>query len=156
MPVFFWTDILIFFLIALAVGFALYASGKEHLRLPWREVGRSPVAMSALVVLAVYVVIGVLDSIHYKPALDSGDGNGKTQYSSEVLSLFDRLDYRVCVNGRRKPTRRRLRSICSARKWWSCPMAHNSATSRAWSTAALTWRTPGKSSVILPGLRSGL
>ena len=78
-------------LIALAIGFALYASGKEHLRLPWREVGRSPMAMSALVVLAVYVVIGVLDSIHYKPALDNGDGSGKTQYSSEVLSLFDRL-----------------------------------------------------------------
>ena len=91
MPVFFWTDILIFLLIALAIGFALYASGKEHLRLPWREVGRSPMAMSALVVLAVYVVIGVLDSIHYKPALDNGDGSGKTQYSSEVLSLFDRL-----------------------------------------------------------------
>ena len=91
MPVLFWTDILIFFLIALAVGFALYASGKEHLRLPWREVGRSPVAMSALVVLTVYVVIGVMDSIHYKPALDTEDGSGKTQFSSEVLSLFDSL-----------------------------------------------------------------
>ncbi len=91
MPVLFWTDILIFFLIALAVGFALYASGKEHLRLPWREVGRSRVAMSALVVLTVYVVIGVMDSIHYKPALDTEDGSGKTQFSSEVLSLFDSL-----------------------------------------------------------------
>ena len=39
MPVLLTTDILIFLLIAVAVGFALYASRHEHLRAPWRSVG---------------------------------------------------------------------------------------------------------------------
>ena len=87
----FWTDILIFFLLTLACTYGIYASRKEHLRAPWREVGRSGVAMSALVVLAVYVAIGLLDSIHYRPALDTLEDTGEVQYSPEVLSLFDKL-----------------------------------------------------------------
>ncbi|MEN8166858.1 MAG: ABC transporter permease [Pseudomonadota bacterium] len=82
-----WTDALIFLLVILAAGFALFASKKEHLRAPWKEVARNKVGMGALVVLSVYVVIGLLDSIHYHP---QADGNGKTEIA-EVLSLFDRL-----------------------------------------------------------------
>ena len=64
MPVFLWTDILIFLLLAAVVGFALYARRREHLRAPWRQVGRSRIAMACLVVLAVFVLIGLLDSMH--------------------------------------------------------------------------------------------
>ena len=49
----FWTDVLIWILVLLATGFAVYASRREYLRAPWREVARSGVAMSALVVLSV-------------------------------------------------------------------------------------------------------
>jgi peptide/nickel transport system permease protein len=82
-----WTDALIFMLVALALAFGTYASRREHLRAPWREVARSRVGMGALVVLSVYVVIGLLDSIHYRPQPD-GNGNGG---SAQVLSLFDNL-----------------------------------------------------------------
>ncbi|MEN8178411.1 MAG: ABC transporter permease [Pseudomonadota bacterium] len=82
-----WTDALIFLLVLLAGGFALFASKKEHLRAPWKEVARNKVGMGALVVLSVYVVIGLLDSIHYHPQADE---NGKTEIA-EVLSLFDTL-----------------------------------------------------------------
>ncbi len=82
-----WTDALIFLLLLLVAGFTLYARGKEHLRAPWKVVARSRVGMGALVVLSVYVVIGLLDSIHYKPQADE---NGKTE-TVEVLSLFDAL-----------------------------------------------------------------
>lgn len=86
-PVILWTDALIFILLALALAFAVYASRREHLRAPWREVARSRIGMGALVVLLVYVIIGLLDSLHYRPAPD-GDGHVE---SSEVLSVFDLL-----------------------------------------------------------------
>jgi len=82
-----WTDALIFLLVILAVIFTLYASHKEHLRAPWREVSRSKVGMGALVVLSVYVAIGLLDSIHYQPQADE---HGITE-TAEVLSVFDTL-----------------------------------------------------------------
>ena len=91
MPVFLWTDILIFTLLGAVVGFALYARRREHLRAPWRQVGRSRVAMASLVVLGFYVAIGLLDSMHYRPSLASKGQGEQAEYSSEVLSVFDRL-----------------------------------------------------------------
>ncbi|MGA8262600.1 MAG: ABC transporter permease [Arenicellales bacterium] len=87
----FWTDALIYLLVAMALGFAWYTRRREHLRSPWRRVGRSRVAMCAMVVLLAYVVIGLLDSIHYRPALHEGDSAGKVQYSNEIISVFDRM-----------------------------------------------------------------
>ncbi|RLJ21743.1 peptide ABC transporter permease [bacterium endosymbiont of Escarpia laminata] len=79
-----WTDALVFLLVLLAVGFALFASRREHLRAPWRHVARSRVGMGALVVLSCYILIGLLDSIHYHPDMDGTEGE-----TAEVLSLFD-------------------------------------------------------------------
>jgi len=91
----FWTDALIFLLLAMALAFAWYARRREHLRAPWRRVGRSRVAMSAMIVLLAYVVIGLLDSIHFRPALESQEESqnrsGKATYSNEVISVFDGL-----------------------------------------------------------------
>lgn len=86
MPVIFWTDGLIFLLLAAVVGYALYARKHEHLRAPWRTVAKSRLGMAAAVVLGLYVAIALLDSIHYHPRLENGQG-----YSVQVLSLFDRL-----------------------------------------------------------------
>ena len=91
MPVFLWTDVLIFLLLTAVVAFALYARRREHLRAPWRQVGRSRTAMASVVVLGVYVVIGLLDSMHYRPSLPSSSEGEAREYSTEVLSVFDRL-----------------------------------------------------------------
>jgi len=85
-----WTDGLIFLLLLVAVVFAVYASRREHLRDPWRQVVRSRVGVSTLVVLAFYVVVGLLDSVHFHPLLPSGE-EGKKIQSGEVISLFDHL-----------------------------------------------------------------
>ena len=45
--------------------------------------------MAALVVLSFYVAIGLLDSLHYYPRLDSPSEQGRARYSNEVLSVFD-------------------------------------------------------------------
>ncbi|RJQ47365.1 MAG: ABC transporter permease [Gammaproteobacteria bacterium] len=89
-PVILWTDALIFLLLALVIAFILIARRREHLRAPWREVMRSKMAMGCLVVLLAYFTLGLLDSLHFRPALPSADAsNGRVDYSTEVLSVLD-------------------------------------------------------------------
>ena len=88
--VFLWTDILIYILVAGIVTFVLYARRKEHLRAPWRQVARSRLGMAAAVILAVYVAIGLLDSVHFHPRLDEGESTKQT-YSNDIISVFDWL-----------------------------------------------------------------
>ncbi len=80
------TDALFFMLVVLAIGYALYARRHEHLRAPWRRVCRRPLGMGAAVILASYVVVATLDTIHFHPRLSSG---GDVRYSSEISSVFD-------------------------------------------------------------------
>ena len=94
MPVVLWTDALIFLLLGLGIGFGLYASRHEHLRAPWRRVARSRMGMATLVVLALYVAIGLLDTVHFRLRLVDPDrsaeaASARPQFSPEVLSLLD-------------------------------------------------------------------
>jgi peptide/nickel transport system permease protein len=91
LPVILWTDALVFLLLAAVAGYFLYARRQPHLRLPWGRVTQSASGMSSLVVLAAFVVVGVLDCLHYRPALESRGAGGRTAYSSEVLSALDAL-----------------------------------------------------------------
>lgn len=74
-----WTDGLIFALIfsILTLGFAL--RGKEHLKRPLRTIASNSVGMVSLVVLVFFVLIGLLDSVHFK---QQGAGN-------EIISALD-------------------------------------------------------------------
>ena len=87
-PVILWTDGLIYLLLVLAIGFGLYASRHEHLRAPWRRVVRAPLAVASLVVLGFYLTVGLLDTVHFRPAVSpesgaSGAGGGS------ILSVLD-------------------------------------------------------------------
>jgi peptide/nickel transport system permease protein len=88
-PVILWTDALIYLLAAVTVAFILYARGKEHLREPWRQVGRSAMAMASLIVLLAYIGIGLLDSIHFQRALPGEPGRSRVHYASDVTSVLD-------------------------------------------------------------------
>jgi len=85
-PILLTTDALIFLLVGLVIAFVVYAARHEHLRAPWRQVARRPLAMAAVCVLALYVVIGLIDSIHFHERLE-----GKSEYSPRVTSLLDVL-----------------------------------------------------------------
>src|SRR3990167_9360762 len=87
---FLWTDILIYLLLVSVMVFTFYTLRHEHLRVPWRQVARRPMAMASLVVLSVYVIVGLLDSVHYRPLLET-QKQGERVYSNEVLSLLDKL-----------------------------------------------------------------
>ena len=84
-----WSDALIWLLAAGALGFAVYTRTHPHLRAPWARVGRSASGMAAATVLALFVLTGLLDSVHYRAALPPQDG--KAAYATELRSLLDRV-----------------------------------------------------------------
>lgn len=86
--VFYWTDILVYVLLAVILSFILYARRKEHLRQPWRHIFSRRLAMMSLVFLLCYVFLGLLDSVHFRHALPNENPNNQDiQYSSEISSL---------------------------------------------------------------------
>jgi peptide/nickel transport system permease protein len=90
MPVFLWSDRLVFLLLVAGVVWAMYVRRHEHLLLPWRRVAQSATAMVSLLVLSLFLFVGMLDTLHYQVALPDKNG-GETVYSPEVLSVFDKL-----------------------------------------------------------------
>ena len=98
LPVILWTDALVYLLLAAVAGFAWYVRRHEHLRAPWWRVAQTPAAMSALVVLAVFILVGLLDSLHFRLALPAAPGARSDQaakrevaYAVEVKSALDLL-----------------------------------------------------------------
>ncbi len=90
MPVILWSDVLVFLLLAAGIACAWYVRQREHLLLPWRRVAQSATAMVSLLVLSLFLLVGLLDTLHYRIALPEKN-NGDTVYSPEVLSVFDKL-----------------------------------------------------------------
>ncbi|OGA25310.1 MAG: peptide ABC transporter permease [Betaproteobacteria bacterium RIFCSPLOWO2_02_FULL_67_26] len=84
-----WTDALIYLLVVVVLLLAWHVRRHEHLAAPWRKVARSPGGLAAAALLALFVVIGLADSVHYRPSVAVKDG--KTVYAVEVLSLLDAI-----------------------------------------------------------------
>jgi len=71
-----WTDALLCALVAAAAGYFWLVYRQEHLAAPWRRVLQSAAGTAALVILAVYALLGLADSLHIRPAMNErGDGN---------------------------------------------------------------------------------
>ncbi len=89
-PIILWSDALVFLLIAAGIVSVWYVRKYEHLLLPWRRVSQSNVAMVSLLVLSLFLVVGLLDTLHFRVALPQTN-SGEKVYSPEVLSMFDKL-----------------------------------------------------------------
>jgi len=89
-PMLLWSDILLFVLIASIVGLMLWARRQEALRAAWGRVARNGVAMAAATVLAAFVLVGLLDSLHYRALLPAQPG-ATARYAVEVNSALDAL-----------------------------------------------------------------
>ena len=91
-PVVLWTDLLLFGLIACVLLAAWSARRSEPMRDAWRRVGESSVGMASLTVLALFLLVGVVDSLHYRERLAPAGGSGdRAQLSTEVRSALDAL-----------------------------------------------------------------
>lgn len=89
-PVVLWTDALVF----LMVGAIILIVGRRHpqgqLHEAWQRLWQMPMAMATGLVLLVFVVIALLDSLHYRPLLPAELGQ-PPQYGVEVVSVLDTL-----------------------------------------------------------------
>lgn len=85
------TDALLFLLVIGIICFLIWTYKHEHLRTALRQVLRRRIGMVALVILLTYVVIGLLDSIHFQIVLPQDHKESQTYYSLNVKSLLDVL-----------------------------------------------------------------
>jgi len=88
-PVLLATDALVWLLVLAVAAFTWYSSRRPHLAAPWARVFRSPAAVGSCVVLVAYVLVGLLDSLHFRPALPAKDPKATVAYAVEVRSVLD-------------------------------------------------------------------
>jgi peptide/nickel transport system permease protein len=93
-PVILWSDVLIWLLVAAALVLGWLSARNPLLRAAWQRVGRSRSGMASATVLLAFVGVGLLDSIHFRPRLESSEEPAATRpaaqaYAVEVLSLLD-------------------------------------------------------------------
>ncbi|MEI7429843.1 MAG: ABC transporter permease, partial [Betaproteobacteria bacterium] len=91
LPVLLWSDVLIWLLVLAALVLGALSSRNPLLCAAWRRVGRNRPGMAAATVLLAFVLIGLLDSLHYRPRLENKDANQPVVYTIEVLSALDAL-----------------------------------------------------------------
>ena len=83
-PLFLWTDVLVWLLVLACLAFGSTVARTSALRTSWHAVLARPMGMASLTVLAVFVLIGLADSLHYRARLDNG------QLDVEVKSVLDK------------------------------------------------------------------
>lgn len=88
--VFLWSDALIWLLLVAGLGLALLIRRNPPLRAAWERVAASRSGMGAATVLLLFMLVGWLDSLHYRPALPTAAGE-EIRYAIEVRSLLDAL-----------------------------------------------------------------
>ena len=85
-----WSDVLIWLLVAAGAGVGLLIVKSPPLLAAWRRVGANRVGMASATVLLAFILIGLLDSVHFRMQLESQPGQ-KGSYAVEVLSVLDAL-----------------------------------------------------------------
>lgn len=94
MIVFLWTDVALYLLL---VGVLLYVwrvRRSPTLRATWGRVARDTPAMCSAVVLLAFVLVGLLDSLHYRPRLPAAPdapAGAAVAYAPAVKSVLDGL-----------------------------------------------------------------
>ena len=92
--VFLWTDLVLWLVVAAVVAYVIHVRRSPNLRATWRHVLRDAPAMSAAVVLAVFIGLALLDSVHFRPRLAAAPGaapEAAAAYATRTLSLLDVL-----------------------------------------------------------------
>ena len=91
MIVLLWSDVLIWLLVVASVVLGSLSWRNPPLRAAWRRLGSSRPGMAAATVLLAFVLVGLADSLHYRPRLENVDPGQPTVYAVEVLSALDAI-----------------------------------------------------------------
>lgn len=87
-----WTDVFVWLLLAAMALYAFRVARQRTLRATWLQVAYSAPALSAAVVLVCFVLVALLDSVHYRPVLPTTSSTSKqAMYSPVVRSALDDL-----------------------------------------------------------------
>lgn len=92
--VFLWTDIALWLIVLGALAYAWHVRRSPNLRATWARVARDTPAMCSAVVLAAFALVGLLDSVHYRPQLPPAPGaaaDAAPVYAPAVKSALDGL-----------------------------------------------------------------
>jgi peptide/nickel transport system permease protein len=85
------SDALLFALLATFILLIFMALRKEHWRRPWKKVLEKPLGLLSLLIVILYFLVALLDSIHFVRALPETTNGALTQYSTQVESVLDNL-----------------------------------------------------------------
>ncbi len=89
-PVILLTDAFVFGLLAAGVGYLWYVRRRPQLAANWSLALRRPAAAVSALVLGVFLLIAVSDSLHWRKPLPPGP-NGQAAWSPETTSALDAL-----------------------------------------------------------------
>lgn len=84
-----WSDYMIYALVILLLVLIVRTINNQQAQTYWYKVYSKPMRLISMIVLSTFIVIGLLDSIHYRPKLESTDQIHKIQYSNHVRSVLD-------------------------------------------------------------------
>lgn len=93
--VFLWTDIFVWIVFAMTAWYGWGVMRNANARRTWRRVFAAPTPMAAAIVLAIFVAIALLDSLHFRPRIDASPRTDPMRsaaaavYSGETLSVLD-------------------------------------------------------------------
>ena len=92
--VFLWTDLILWLLAAGSILYAWKVRNNRNLRATWQRIALDAPAMCAAVLLGVFLVLALADSIHFRPRLPAAPGaaaDAPPAYATRTLSVLDRL-----------------------------------------------------------------
>lgn len=96
MLIFLWTDIFLWGLVLFTVILFYKLRNKHDIRMSMLQLYESKTAVLSIIILFVYIVIGLMDSIHYRPKLNHhhlGDTHISTNISVHYGDVKSVLDY---------------------------------------------------------------
>jgi len=88
-----WTDVVLWLMVAAALGHAIRLRRRPEQRATWMKVLRDPAALSAGLVLALFVAVALLDSVHYRRELAptaSAAADQPAYFETRTESLLER------------------------------------------------------------------
>ena len=87
-PVLLWTDTILFLQVVAALAYAWRAARAPHLAATWSQTFKDPAGAAAAIILAVFTLIGLADSVHFRLRLPDVAGSAPA-YSPVTTSLLD-------------------------------------------------------------------
>ncbi|EWM49039.1 ABC transporter permease [Bordetella holmesii] len=92
--VFLWTDVALYLMVLAVLAYVYRVRRSPALRATWRRVAADAPAMCSAVVLSCFVVVGLLDSVHFQlrlPPAPAATAATSPTYAPVVTSLLDSL-----------------------------------------------------------------